>query len=469
MRHHYMKNIVKTACYFVLALCICQNVFAATTAKRSITLWGTKHALMSLNANNECEKQYEIVAANVRHNPEAIEKSLPNFILGLESVTEDSKNARIFSSDDQTLKIYTGLYVHAGVSINDLRSVLTSEIDPRTAERYLVEMVGNFYGYFTTTETHGDPLITEITRKIIERDRQESYFQKISGDVEFMYNLGSPIKNFGPGVFQLMKSYGSGGSRSDIEAKLPDILDAYITFSRKVAQEYFNKKIKIDEKKYNILIDHPGSLYHGKPIFNIATPEVLFSKDHILGDLEGNKQQIHNHVLTTWRDHFMARNIINLIKTKPQSNLLIWFGQAHMEGIVRQIMLDKGLSITQKSEIKVATQITTPTIACDANKILNSMIPNTPTAEDEEKPYALDDWYANYGLKDLKHTIIVYTLDGKKVYVDPNYSSSIARQNLEPAVIRRLKSQSSNQGAYFVRVQTSQNLDLDLQKIVLMN
>ncbi len=462
-----MKKIVKSMTYSLVACLILVSPWstAAETSKRSIMLWGTQHRLMTFEADNKCAEQNEIVANAVRENPELIESNLPNFIFAVESADTANPNPRILSTDDPILKNYVGLYVHAGMSMNKLKDLLTGQNDPKLAERYLVELLANFYGFYFTEETHGDNVITKITNSIIQRDRNTPYLQRIKGDIDLITNLNSaPTQSFGPGALKTIKTYASSGNPAD-QAQLKATLDSYLMLSKSIAQEYFNQKIKPATQKYNITLDYPESLYNGKPAFTVVSPDVLFAETHMLGAFDVTQKHIQDLTLSTWRDHFIAQNIITAIKKNPNANMLFWFGEAHMPGVTRKIMLNKQLTLDEKSSITTSTQSTNPDIACNANIVIDSMI-QKPRPDEQQMPRKLNDWYASYGLKDKSHQVIVYSIKGQKI-LSQSVQSSIAQTDLTFKITRDLKNKNTNDGVYFVQVQTQSNQDLSLFKILL--
>jgi hypothetical protein len=435
---------------------------AGETPKRSIMLWGTLHREMSFETNNVCAEQYEIVAKSIRETPELIDSHLPHFIFGVESA---APHPRVLSMDDHAQKVYIGLYVHTGISLNKLRELLNGQNDPKLVEQYLIELLGNFYGFYFTENTHGDHVVTEIANKIITRDRNTEYFQRIKGDIDLIQSLNSvPIQSLGSGALQTIKTYAQSG-RSPDPKQFKLILDSYLLLSKAIAQEYFNQKIKPASQKYNITLDYPGSQYDGKSAFTIAEPEVMFSENHMLGSFDETQKHFQTLVTITWRDHFIAKNIIATIKKNPIANILFWYGKNHMAGVVRNIMMSNQLTLDEKSAIQVVSQDTKPNIACDANKVLDSMV-QKPWSDDVEIPDSLNEWYALHGLKDRKHEITVYTLAGKQVYTNADFSNVIAKNTVEYYIKKELKKMNLDQGAYFVQIRTLKNVNIEIFKIL---
>lgn len=458
-----MKNTIKTVCYIILTVTVVSSIATPADA-RNITLWGTQHRTSAIDPSETCKIQKELVTETVRNNPSAIDQHLSNFIYAVESSAHETSK-QIVSTDDLNLKIYIGLYINAGMFINKMPIALKSQDDRMQVSNYLMTLMGSFYDFYYNDEIHGDTFVRLTTENILKRDKNLPYLQKISGDIDFINNNGSPKASVGPGAMQIIDAYSKGANFSDIEAQLNDVLQSYLALSKTIGQEFFDKRIKNNEKKYNITIDFPGSEFNGKPMFTIGSPDRLFTEQDMLSEFNPKTKHIQDLMFQTWREHFIVQNIIKLIKTKLNSNILIWFGEFHMPGVARLLMLSDKLTLDEKKAINVLTQSTTPTIACDANKVIDSMV-QKEHQNDEEKPFQLRDWYTSYGLHDKSHKVTVYTLQGKKIYSDQNYSSSIAKLGVEASMIRQLQRLNSEIGTYYIRIQTMQNKDLDVYKIV---
>lgn len=438
---------------------------ANATSVRNVTLWSTKHRTSAMEATEQCTVQNELVAKTLRDGPNnSISAHIPNFIYAVESSAHETSK-QIANTDDLNLKIYIGLYINAGMLINKMPLALKSQDDPIKVRDYLMTLLGSYYDFYYNDQIHGDSFVRLTTENILKRDKNLPYLQKISGDIDFINNDRSPKASMGPGAMQVIDAYSKGANFSDIEAQLNDVLQSYLALSKTIGQEFFDKRIKSNEKKYNVTIDYPGSEYNGKPMFTIGTPDSLFTAEDMLSEFNPKTKHIQDLIFQSWREHFIVQNIITLIKTKSNSNILVWLGEFHMPGVARLLMLSDKLNLDEKKAINTITQTTTPAIACDANKVIESMV-KKEYQNDEERPSHLRDWYTSYGLQDKSHKVTVYTLQGKKIYSDPNYSSSIAKLAVETSMTRQLQRLNSEIGTYHIRIQTMQDKDLDVYKII---
>ena len=321
-----MGFIVSNRRIMLFVICVIFGLVGQKAFANQVTLWGTNH-VGPLGIGDKCAVQNELILDHIDLDD--------NFIFAPEMVWSKSYSPYLVSIDDSILHNYSALLAITDDFVNLIR---------------LNENAGNL------------KTLNSI---------QAQFFSRMNLTPETAPALlGFPKDTV---------------TKANLENT---VIPNYIAYMRAVAQKYFDSKIK-NKEKYNVSLKKLGYPNSGDDVFSYATPSKLYKIENFSQDSNGvHKTSAYNVVAVYWRDYFMANNIVTLVQQKPNSNILIWFGDAHMPGITKLLVKSTELSNSQKDYIRVISTTNDRTTACDYNEVLENLNTN--------KAIPFQQWYRRY-------------------------------------------------------------------------
>lgn len=422
----------------------------------SIMLWGSTHPIMLYAAEDACSKQPKIAYSVAKdYESSNLPQYFPKFIYGTESVdTEDLNNLHLVGLDDPTLKTYVGLYITTGIVLDRLKTLFAEPYNPAN-EQVLFNLVGTYYSFiFATDESDSnyDQRLYQSAKTIIAQDSNQDYFKALQGDLDMSLNLnGARAPSQNGLLFYISRKWKNDGSQPNVQP----MISAVAQLSQRIASDYFNRYMntKTASIKYNLVIDMPGSSSNGQRFFSIGAPEKLFAKTNF-------DSKMNELISTTWRDVFIAKNVIKTILKNPDTNLLLWFGINHMPGVVHELLKSNDLSDVQKAQIQVTTSHEQSEIACNLDSVLNTM--HTKTGK------SMVSWNQLFGIRE-PNKLTIYSLEGKIVYTDLKYYGPTTKHEIDSYLELLLNKNNIPNGIYVVNVQDPKGKNIDAHKMMLSN
>lgn len=441
-------SICKTSfCLWIL----CVFFFHSSQAQQ-ITIWGSTHGI-GMNKTSECSKQNELLYDQMKTDPHWIGGAIPDLIFAPETVAQNDKSESLLSIDDDVIHHYISWFY---VTKSYLQFVKRSLKNPSvTNALYYDAMTKDFFGRMLWNEA--DKITSDITKRVLIRDKLKPYMTYLNEDFEKVFSRieKRPLtkKTFDSGLLFLIEQYYKYHDQEFIK-KINETLTAYGELSKNIAEIYFNENVK-PYAKYNIVIENADSPMNGKKAFDIAKPLLLFNEYNYFNKPDENFEAAS----VDWRNHFIAQNIFSIMKSSPDANLLVWFGDAHTQGVVRNLLK---LQPTDEEiqKINVINMKSNDSLACNFTEVLRTMY-------EKKGAMNISDWSKTYGDQDYQNPVTVYDLNGKIVYQDNDYYWSTKQDVVEGKIMQALKKENKI-GIFLVEIQSSRGKHIATYKIIMM-
>lgn len=408
---------------------------------------------MGLNKTSDCAKQNDLLYNQMKTNPHWMDGAIPGLIFAPELVIENEKSDRLLSIDDDVIHHYISwFYITQGYLQFVKRSLKNTSVVNAV---YYDAMTKDFFGRMLWNEA--DKITSDITKRVLARDESKPYmiylkedFEKVLSRIE---NRPLTKKTFDSGLLFLIEQYYQNHD-PEILKKIHETLTAYGELSKNIAEVYFNENIKL-YSKYNVAIENSDSPLNGKKAFDIAKPALLFNENNYFSKHDENFEA----AAVDWRNHFIVQNILSIMKSSPDASLLVWFGDAHTQGVVRKLLKLKNTD-EEIQKINIINMKSNDSLACNFTEVLRTMY---------EKKGAMNilDWSAKYGDQDYHNPVTVYDLNGNVVYKSNDYYWSTEQDVVERKISQALKKKNKI-GIYLVEIRSTRGTHIATYKIIVM-
>jgi len=398
---------------------------------RTVLLWGTKHDLMGMQTDNSCASSFNGILDMIESGKNnALMPS--NLIMTVEEKPVTYKSPRIISIEHKLLRDFIGGFIEVKLLSNYAMRVLESydEYNPRA----LINFYATLYKDFLTDDSEW-PKIRSIAKDLLSKASSKDKYPTILADIQSQTTAQAPSILL---HFQKGEAAGWGNAREPVRK----LLEEYTDFVKATLESYAEKYLK---DVYDLSLSEPQSQFHGQRFSDFASPTKLFTHQYILSTQSGDDPDpLGDAVLIHWRNMFIHKNIVSLMKKKPDSPILVWFGLSHLDGIARLLSEDTNVNADDTLVLSQANDAN----ACNINYVLQQFGENRTVA-------SLTKLYQNTDSKE-KASVIVFALNGSHIFTQKSFAAKDAA-SLESLIRIRLKSENAKSGIYIYQAKLGEN------------